>query len=135
MSDGMNGRGARVEGKSVPKTSALGFFCAMRSSAFGTSIFTRPNRVVLTLQPAATRSSSTGTPSSVMPRYIPGAARRHRDRGRRDSGTDRFETVNPCQARYHGHSAIDIPQVVTDKWQEITNLLAEIVQVPAALVM
>jgi PAS domain S-box-containing protein len=31
--------------------------------------------------------------------------------------------------------AIDIPQVVTDKWQEITNLLAEIVQVPAALVM
>ena len=32
-------------------------------------------------------------------------------------------------------SAIDIPQVVTDKWQEITNLLAEIVQVPAALVM
>jgi PAS domain S-box-containing protein len=32
-------------------------------------------------------------------------------------------------------SAIDIPQVVTDKWQEITNLLAELVQVPAALVM
>ena len=39
MSDGMNGRGARVEGMSVPKTSALGFFCAMRSSVFGTSIF------------------------------------------------------------------------------------------------
>src|ERR1700731_4869062 len=32
-------------------------------------------------------------------------------------------------------SAIDIPQVVTDKWQEITNLLAELVQVPAALGM
>jgi PAS domain S-box-containing protein len=32
-------------------------------------------------------------------------------------------------------SAIDIPQVVIDKWQEITNLLAELVQVPAALVM
>jgi hypothetical protein len=31
-------------------------------------------------------------------------------------------------------SAIDIPQVVTDKWQEITNLVAELVQVPAALV-
>src|ERR1700739_1856278 len=32
-------------------------------------------------------------------------------------------------------SAIDIPQVVIDKWQEIKNLLAELVQVPAALVM
>ena len=32
-------------------------------------------------------------------------------------------------------SAIEIPRVVTDKWQEITNLLAELVQVPAALVM
>src|ERR1700722_661476 len=32
-------------------------------------------------------------------------------------------------------SAIDIPQVVSDKWQEITNLLAELVQVPAALIM
>src|SRR5258707_13446761 len=32
-------------------------------------------------------------------------------------------------------SAIDIPQTVTDKWQEITNLVAELVQVPAALVM
>jgi PAS domain S-box-containing protein len=32
-------------------------------------------------------------------------------------------------------SPIDIPQVVIDKWQEITNLLAELVQVPAALVM
>src|SRR6202047_3910774 len=32
-------------------------------------------------------------------------------------------------------SAIDIPQGVTDKWQEITNLLAELVQVPAALIM
>jgi c-di-GMP phosphodiesterase len=32
-------------------------------------------------------------------------------------------------------SAIDIPQVVIDKWQEITNILAELVQVPAALVM
>jgi C4-dicarboxylate-specific signal transduction histidine kinase len=31
-------------------------------------------------------------------------------------------------------SAIDIPQTVTDKWQEITNLVAELVQVPAALV-
>src|ERR1700726_4228189 len=31
-------------------------------------------------------------------------------------------------------SAIDIPQIVTEKWQEITNLLAELVQVPAALV-
>jgi C4-dicarboxylate-specific signal transduction histidine kinase len=31
-------------------------------------------------------------------------------------------------------SAIDIPQTVTDKWQEITNLLAELVQAPAALV-
>jgi C4-dicarboxylate-specific signal transduction histidine kinase len=31
-------------------------------------------------------------------------------------------------------SAIDIPQSVTDKWQEITNLLAELVQVPAVLV-
>ena len=31
--------------------------------------------------------------------------------------------------------AIDIPQMVIDKWQEITNLLAELVQVPAALVM
>jgi PAS domain S-box-containing protein len=31
-------------------------------------------------------------------------------------------------------STIDIPQTVTDKWQEITNLLAELVQVPAALV-
>src|ERR1700726_5279991 len=30
---------------------------------------------------------------------------------------------------------IDIPQVVSDKWQEITNLLAELVQVPAALIM
>jgi len=48
---------------------------------------------------------------------------------------DRFEKVNPCQARTMETSAIDIPQVVTDKWQEITNLLAELVQVPAALVM
>jgi PAS domain S-box-containing protein len=32
-------------------------------------------------------------------------------------------------------SAIDIPQAVIDKWQEITNLLAELVQVPAALIM
>jgi hypothetical protein len=32
-------------------------------------------------------------------------------------------------------SAIDIPQVVIDKWQEITNILAELVQMPAALVM
>ena len=31
-------------------------------------------------------------------------------------------------------SAIDIPRTVTDKWQEITNLVAELVQVPAALV-
>jgi len=48
---------------------------------------------------------------------------------------DRFEKVNPRQARTMETSAIDIPQVVTDKWQEITNLLAELVQVPAALVM
>ena len=32
-------------------------------------------------------------------------------------------------------SAIAIPQAVIDKWQEITNLLAELVQVPAALIM
>ncbi len=31
-------------------------------------------------------------------------------------------------------SAIDIPHSVIDKWQEITNLLAELVQVPAALI-
>jgi signal transduction histidine kinase len=31
-------------------------------------------------------------------------------------------------------SAIDIPQTVIDKWQEITNLVAELVQVPSALV-
>ena len=32
-------------------------------------------------------------------------------------------------------SAIALPQAVIDKWQEITNLLAELVQVPAALIM